>query len=31
MSGAMHSLLTATPLLDLHHPDIEALVTERGW
>ena len=31
MSDAMHSLLTATPLLDVHHPDIEALVDGRGW
>jgi hypothetical protein len=31
MSDAMHSLLTATPLLDLHHPDVEALVARRGW
>ena len=31
MSDAMHSLLTATPLLDLHHPDIESLVARRGW
>jgi transglutaminase-like putative cysteine protease len=31
MSDAMNSLLTATPLLDLHHPDIEALVARRGW
>jgi len=31
MSSAMHSLLTATPLLDLHHPDIESLVAVRGW
>ena len=31
MSDAMHSLLTATPLLDVHHPDIEALVARRGW
>jgi hypothetical protein len=30
MSYSMHSLLAATPLLDLH-PDIEALVAERGW
>lgn len=27
----MHALLTAMPLLDLHHPDIEALVCQRGW
>ncbi len=31
MSDAMHTLLAATPLLDLHHPDVEALVTARGW
>jgi len=31
MSDAMHVLLAATPLLDLHHPDIEALVVRRGW
>ena len=31
MSDAMHSLLTATRLIDLHHPDIEALVAGRGW
>jgi transglutaminase-like putative cysteine protease len=31
MSDAMHSRLTATPLLDLHHPAIEALVARRGW
>jgi hypothetical protein len=31
MSDAMHPLLTATPLLDVHHPDIEALVAARGW
>ena len=31
MSDAMHPLLAATPLLDVHHPDIEALVAERGW
>lgn len=31
MSDAMHTLLTATPLLDLHHPDIESLVARRGW
>ena len=23
--------LAATPLLDVHHPDIEALVARRGW
>jgi transglutaminase-like putative cysteine protease len=27
----MNPLLAATPLLDLHHPDIEALVTRRRW
>ena len=26
MSDAMHALLTATPLLNVHHPDIESLV-----
>ena len=31
MSDAMHPLLAATPLLDVHHPDIEALVARRGW
>lgn len=31
MSDAMHALLAATPLLDVHHPDIEALVAARGW
>jgi len=31
MSDAMHTLLAATPLLDVHHPDIEALVDRRGW
>ncbi|MGA0050627.1 MAG: transglutaminase-like domain-containing protein [Burkholderiaceae bacterium] len=31
MSDAMHHLIKATPLLDMHHPDIEALVTARGW
>lgn len=31
MSDAMHPLLTATPLLDTLHPDIEALVNARGW
>jgi transglutaminase-like putative cysteine protease len=31
MSDAMHPLLAATPLLDIHHPDIEALVSARGW
>ena len=31
MSDAMHPLLAATPLLDVHHPDIEALVAARGW
>lgn len=31
MSDAMHPLLAATPLLDIHHPDIEALVADRGW
>jgi transglutaminase-like putative cysteine protease len=27
----MHPLLAATPLLDVHHPDIESLVARRGW
>ena len=31
MVDAMQSLLTATRLLDLDHPDIEALVARRGW
>ncbi len=31
MSDAVHPLLAATPLLDFHHPDIEALVARRGW
>ncbi len=31
MSDAMHPLLAETPLLDVHHPDIEALVDGRGW
>jgi hypothetical protein len=31
MSDAMHPLLAETPLLDVHHPDIEALVDRRGW
>ena len=31
MSDAMHPLLAATPLLDIHHPAIEALVAGRGW
>ena len=31
MSDAMHPLLAATPLLDVQHPDIEALVARRGW
>lgn len=31
MSDAMHPLLAATPLLDVHHPDIEALVACREW
>ncbi|GCL65627.1 transglutaminase-like domain-containing protein [Pseudaquabacterium pictum] len=31
MSDAMHPLLAATPLLDVHHPDIESLVARRGW
>jgi transglutaminase-like putative cysteine protease len=31
MSDAMHPLLAATPLLDVDHPAIEALVAGRGW
>jgi Transglutaminase-like superfamily len=31
MSDAMHTLLAATPMLDVHHPDIEALVARREW
>lgn len=31
MSDAMTPLLAETPLLDLHHPEIEALVVGRGW
>jgi len=31
MSDARHPLLTARPLLDIQHPDIEALVASRGW
>ena len=31
MFDAMHPLLTATPLLDIQHPEIEGLVTSRGW
>ena len=31
MSDAMHALLTATPLLDVHHPDIETMVARRRW
>jgi hypothetical protein len=31
MSDAMHPLLAATPLLDIDHPAIEALVAGRGW
>lgn len=31
MSDAMHPLLAATPLLDVHHPDIEALTAGRSW
>lgn len=31
MSDVMHPLLAATPLVDIHYPDIEALVAERGW
>jgi transglutaminase-like putative cysteine protease len=30
MSGAMHPPLAATPLLEVHHPDIEAQVGRRG-
>lgn len=31
VSDAMNTLLAATPLLDVHHPKIEALVGRRGW
>ncbi|MEN9627629.1 MAG: hypothetical protein RJA10_856 [Pseudomonadota bacterium] len=31
MSDAMHPLLAATPLLDIHHPDIESVVARQGW
>jgi transglutaminase-like putative cysteine protease len=31
MSDGMHPLLAATPLLDIHHPEIESLVASRGW
>lgn len=31
MSDATHPLLAATPLLDVHYPDIEALIAGRGW
>jgi hypothetical protein len=31
MSDAIHPLLAATPLLDLHHPAIETLIAARGW
>lgn len=31
MSDAMHPLLAVTPLLDIRHLDIEALVARRGW
>lgn len=31
MSDAMHPLLAASPLLDIHHPGIESLVASRGW
>lgn len=31
MSDALHALLTATPLLDVHHPGMESLVARRGW
>jgi hypothetical protein len=30
MAGAMRCLPAATPLLDFHHPAIEALVAHRG-
>jgi transglutaminase-like putative cysteine protease len=31
MSSATNPLLTATPLLDVHHPAIEGLEQRRGW
>ncbi|MDP2419251.1 MAG: transglutaminase family protein [Hydrogenophaga sp.] len=31
MSDTLYPLLTATPLLDIQHTDIEALVNARGW
>ena len=31
MSDAMRALLNATPLLDLHNPDLEALAARRSW
>lgn len=31
VSDAMRALMTATRLLNLDHPDIEALVARRGW
>lgn len=31
MSDTMHPLLAATPLLDVHHPNVETLVGRRGW
>lgn len=31
MSDALQPLLTATPLLDIQHPNIEALVNAHGW
>lgn len=31
MADALPSLLAATPLLDVQHPSIEALVLTRGW
>lgn len=31
MSDPMHRLLVSTPLLDMHHAQIESLVARRGW
>lgn len=31
MPDAMHPLLITTPLLYIHHPEIEALIAARGW
>lgn len=31
MSGSLQPLLAATPLLDIGHPDILALVSDRNW